>query len=280
MTNQGTNFQSHLLKDLCKVANITKLRTTSYHPEDNGNSERFNSTLINMIKTLGYEQKVKWTTHLNTLCSAYNSTVHSSTGFSPYWLMMGRKPRLVVDLNLGTNLPEHCPSSSSRYVQDLERRLQWSYKLAQRHMEKQAAKAKKYYDRRVRCSKLEPGDLVLVKKFGFRGKHKIQDRWENHVYEEVLESCHSSPLVFRIRREDGEGGIRVLHRNLLLPFKTRILDEELTPQSTPKEELEDCTQTGTLEDPIQEDHEDSSEDEQDPDSVSRNGDEPSVSTRP
>ena len=97
---------------------------------------------------------------------------------------------------------------------------------------------------------------------------------------EVLESCHSSPLVLRIRKEDGEGGIRILHRNLLLPFKTRILDEELTPQSTPQEEPEDSTQTGTLEDPIQEDQEDSSEDEQDPHSVSRNGDEPSVSTRP
>ena len=93
---------------------------------------------------------------------------------------------------------------------------------------------------------------------------------------EVLELCHNSPLVFSIRREDGEGGIRILHRNLLLPFKTRILDEELTPQSTPQEELVDSTQAGTLEDPIQEDQEDSSEDEQDPDSVSRNG----VSTRP
>ena len=62
---------------------------------------------------------------------------------------------------------------------------------------------------------------------------------------EVLESCHSSPLVFRIQREDGEGGIRILHRNLLLPFKTRILDEELTPQSTPQEEPEDSNQVGT-----------------------------------
>ena len=124
VTDQGTNFESYLFKDLCKVANITKLRTTSYHPQSNGNSERFNSTLINMIKTLEYEQKVKWTTHLNTLCSAYNSTVHSSTGFSPHWLMMGRKPRLAVDLNLGTNLPEHGPSSSFKYIQDLERRLQ------------------------------------------------------------------------------------------------------------------------------------------------------------
>ena len=279
VTDQGTNFESFLFKDLCKVASITKLRTTSYHPQCNGNSERFNSTLINMIRILEHEQKVKWTTHLNTLCSAYNSTVHSSTGFSPHWLMMGRKPRLAVDLNLGTNLPEHGPSSSFKYVQDLERRLQWSYKLAQRHMEKQAAKAKKYYDRRVRCSKLEPGDLVLVKKFGFRGKHKIQDRWENHVYE-VLESCHSSSLVFRIKREDGEGGIRILHRNLLLPFKSRILDEELTPQPTPHREPEGGNQAGTSEDPAQEDHEDSLEDPQSPTTVQKNGDEPSVSTRP
>ena len=203
VTDHGTNFESYLFQDLCKVANITKLRTTSCHPQSNGNSERFNSTLINMIRTLEYEQKVKWTTHLNTLCSAYNSTVHSSTGFSPNWLMMGRKPRLAVDLNLGTNLPEHGPSSSFKYVQDLERRLQRSYKLAQRHMEKQAAKAKKYYDRRVRCSKLEPGDLVLVKMFGFRGKHKIQDRWENHVYE-VLESCHSSPISSDLKEKMGK----------------------------------------------------------------------------
>ena len=278
VTDQGTNFESYLFEDLCKVASITKLRTTSYHPQSNGNSERFNSTLINMIRTLGDEDKVKWTTHLNTLCSAYNSTVHSSTGFSPYWLLMGRKPRLAVDLNMGTNLPEYGPSSSYKYVQDLEKRLQWSHKLAQKHMEKQAAKAKKYYDRRVRCSKLEPGDLVLVKRFGFRGKHKIQDRWEHHVYE-VLESCHSSPLVFRVRREDGEGGVRVLHRNLLLPFKTRILDGEATPQPTPQEEPEDCNQTGTSEDPTQEDQEDSPDDVQSP-SVPQSGDEVSVSTRP
>ena len=190
--------------------------------------------------------------------------------------MMGRKPKLAVDLNLGTNLPEHGPSSSSKYVQDLERRLQWSYKLARRHMEKQAEKAKKYYDRKVRCSKLEPGDLVLVKRFGFRGKHKIQDRWENHVYE-VLESCHSSPLVFRIRREDGTGNVRVLHRNLLLPFKTRIMDEEVPP---PHLDNEDDSQAGTLMDSTEENQEESSDSEQDPDDISEEGDEPSVSTRP
>ena len=138
VTDQGAQFEGHLFEDLCKVANITKLRTTSYHPQGNGNCERFNSTLINMIKTLKHEEKIKWTKHINALCSGYNGTVYSSTGFSPYWLMMGRKPRLAVDLNMGTNLPEHGPSSSYKYIQDLETRLLWSHKLAQKHMEKQA----------------------------------------------------------------------------------------------------------------------------------------------
>ena len=272
VTDQGTQFEGNLFKELCKVADITKLRTTSYHPQGNGNCERFNSTLINMIRTLEQEHKVKWTKHLNALCSAYNSTVHSSTGFSPFWLMMGRKPRLAVDLNMGTNLPEHGPSSSSKYIQDLERRLQWSHKLAQKHMEKQANKAKKYYDRKVRCSKLEPGDLVLVKRFGFKGKHKIQDRWENQIYE-VLESCHSSPLVFRVRKEDGTGKIRILHRNLLLPLKTRILEDE-TPQ-----EPENSNQSDEPVESIQDDQEDLPVDEEYSQSPS-DDDEPSVSTRP
>ena len=138
-------------------------------------------------------------------------------------------------LNMGTNLAEHGPTSSYKYVQDLERRLLWSHKLAQKHMEKQANKYKKYYDRKVRCSKLEPGDLVLVKRFGFKGKHKIQDRWENEVYE-LLESCHSSPLVFRIRKEDDTGNIRILHRNLLLPLRSRVLDGEPSPQAEEPEE--------------------------------------------
>ena len=66
--------------------------------------------------------------------------------------MKGRKPRLAVDLNMGTNLPEYGPFSSLKYVMDLQRRLAWAHKLGQKQMEKESNKAKKYYDRKVRCS--------------------------------------------------------------------------------------------------------------------------------
>ena len=74
ITDQRTNLESELFQSLCSVARITKLRTTSYHPQTNGNCERFNATLINMIKTLEYEDKVVWTKHVPALCAVYNST--------------------------------------------------------------------------------------------------------------------------------------------------------------------------------------------------------------
>ena len=114
-----------------------------------------------------------------------------------------------------------------------------------------------------------------MKKFGFKGKHKIQDRWENHIYE-VLESCHSSPLVFRVRKEDGTGKIRILHRNLLLPLRTRILEEDTTPLLP---EPENSNQSAEPVESIQDDPEDLPEDEDDSQSISED-DEPSVSTRP
>ena len=178
--------------------------------------------------------------------NTYNSTRHVSTGFSPFWLIMGRKPRLAVDLNMGTSLPEHGLSSSSKYVLDLQKRLNWAHKVAKKQIEKEALKGKKYYDRKVRCSQLSIGDLVLVKRMAFKGKHKIQDRWEQDIYE-VLGTCRGSHLVFQVQKEDGTGKIRTQHRNLL-PLRTKIPEKDLedpsvpTPSSNQVTEPEESTQ--------------------------------------
>ena len=83
------------------MTGITKSRTTSYHPQGNGMCERFNHTLLNMLGTLEAEQKNNWKTYVGPLVCAYNCTRHDSTGFSPYYLMFGRNPRLPVDIVFG-----------------------------------------------------------------------------------------------------------------------------------------------------------------------------------
>ena len=50
LTDQGTNFQSNLVKSMCKMFNIDQRRTTAYHPQTNGFCERFNQTLKTLLR--------------------------------------------------------------------------------------------------------------------------------------------------------------------------------------------------------------------------------------
>ena len=65
---------------------------------EDGQVERLNPIIINMLKNLAREQKSRWCDHLNKLSFVYNCTRNDSTGFSPYYLLFGRNPRLFVDL--------------------------------------------------------------------------------------------------------------------------------------------------------------------------------------
>ena len=60
ITDQGRNFESELVENLCQVAGVKKLCTSPYHPQTNGQCEHFNSTLLNMLGTLTPEQKKDW----------------------------------------------------------------------------------------------------------------------------------------------------------------------------------------------------------------------------
>ena len=101
LTDQGCNFESQLVADLCELMGVQKIQTSPYHPQTNGQCERFNSTLINMLGTLPKEKKSEWKNHIGTLVHAYNCTHNSATGFSPYYLMFGRQPHLPTDVELG-----------------------------------------------------------------------------------------------------------------------------------------------------------------------------------
>ena len=95
ISDQGRNFESDLIKELCKIAGVKKLHTTPYHPQGNGQCERFNSTLCNMFGTLSDEEKSDWKSYLGCMTHAYNCTKHASTTYSPYFLMFGSHPTQI-----------------------------------------------------------------------------------------------------------------------------------------------------------------------------------------
>ena len=88
--DQGGQFKNAIFKYLVNLLGIQNLRTTPYHPETNELTERMNQTVLAMLRTLPEKYKTSWKDHVNKVVHAYNCTKHSSTGFSPYYLMFGR----------------------------------------------------------------------------------------------------------------------------------------------------------------------------------------------
>ena len=218
-SDNGTNFTSQVIREMCSMLGIQRSTTTVYHPSGNGQTEKFNKTLLDMLATLPEAKKNRWKEYVQPLVHAYNCTKNSVTGYSPFHLMFGREPRLPVDLKFGL-VGKTEELSHKEFVEDLRTRLEEAYKIAASSISKAQKSAKKHYDQRVRGNKLQVGDRVLKRKTQFgEGKHKLSNRWDDKVY--VVRKQLEGIPVYEIQPETGHGRSCRLHRNNLLPIEKK-----------------------------------------------------------
>ena len=97
VSDQGKAFTGHIITHLCDRYGVQKLRTSPYHAQTNGQVDRMNQTIIRMIGKLEEDKKACWSKHLPELLLAYNTTCSAVTGYSPYYLLFGRRSRIPVD---------------------------------------------------------------------------------------------------------------------------------------------------------------------------------------
>ena len=113
-SDQGPEFESNLIPELCKLLHINKTCTVPYNPKSDGLVERANRTVIQMVTTLVNEARNDWGDLLSFVMMAYRSSVHETTKCTPNLLMLNHETNLPFDLMIGA--PPETPACPVQYV--------------------------------------------------------------------------------------------------------------------------------------------------------------------
>ena len=217
LSDQGTQFVSHLLKETCKLLNISKLQTTAFHPQSNGICERFHKSLVDMISHFVAKDAQRWDEYVPYAVMAYRRTPHSVTRFSPYYLVYGREMRLPVedDLRIKRKVDE---VNYEQYVRELAEKLKAANQIVKRENKKGQQKSKQYYDRKAKMRNFEKGDYVYVYNPAAKqgAARKFACSWEGPY--PIVEKL--SQLTYRIRKDDGK--LVVVHVNRIKECRVRF----------------------------------------------------------
>lgn len=235
-SDQGRSFESTLIQQLCDFYGIKKSRTTPYHPQGNGQCERFNRTLHNLLRTLPVEQKSRWPEYLPQLLFSYNTTPHQTTGQSPYFLMFGREPQLPVDFLLG-RVGDPTAGEVCDWILEHQRRLQIAVEGTRKRMRLMAAQRKEKADRQSQEEVLPVGQPVHLRNHSHRGRNKIQDAWLHEVFQ-VVKPPDQGGAVYAVAPRQRLDEVRYVHRSMLKPVSGLpvLLAASDSPAKSPEED--------------------------------------------
>jgi len=199
-SDQGTEFENELVKELQAVFGFRKTRTSAYRPQGNSVLERVHSTLHNMLAMYANAKFDNWAELLPFVQLAHNTAYNQTLEETPHYLMFGRRALLPVDVILG--LPSS-GSTSSRldYTRRTVENLQLAYEMARRNLQERSDKQADSNEK-LAVPQFEPGEQVLVHR-----PHTVTDG----PNPKLISPWHGpftvrskvSPVIYRVSK-DGE----------------------------------------------------------------------------
>jgi hypothetical protein len=170
LTDNGTHFTAQVMNNLFQKLGVTHLYSTVYHPQTNGQIERFNATMDGKIAALCNERHTNWDEMLQFVTFNYNTSIHATTKQTPFEMMHGRRAILPFDQQQAlislTQDPEH-----SQKIKDYLGKLTEE---ARKNILKSQQQYKTRYDLHRQDLSLKINDLVLVKTRNIRSKFDIR----------------------------------------------------------------------------------------------------------
>ena len=209
-------MESAIVKEVCQRFGIHKTRTTSCYPASDGQVERMNRTLIDMLSKYVGENQRSWDEHLPLVLLAYRSSLHESTSLSPAMMAYGRELDLPADLIYGSPVVASSQVGDPlAYVTKLCDRMEKIHNLACDKLIESNERHKRAYDLKQFQNNYKVGDQVLLFMPAIKKgrRKKLSSRWTGpYRIVEVL-----SDVVFRIRLNN-QVKDKVVHHNRLQPF--------------------------------------------------------------
>ena len=118
ISNEGTSFMSHVIKEVVGVLGITLKHATTKHAQTIGLLERSHASIKQGLKIETGERRSMWHKYINIAVLNYNTSYHTSIGCEPSRVFHGRNPYNVLDLKLEIR-PQQQPIPTSQIAQDV-----------------------------------------------------------------------------------------------------------------------------------------------------------------
>ncbi len=227
VSDRGQQFISKLVKELCKIFEITKVQTSSYHPESNSACERMNSVILQALRSYVSKDQEDWPQMLQSIMMSYRITpATQSTQFSPYFLLFGRECKLPIDVALRPT--EGLPRDVDTYARKLLERLEVCRELARENTLKAQEKYSKQHNKKASEPEFHPTNRVWLycSKVPTGVSKKLVCRWTGPYYITRVYDKHT----FKLRECATNKPVKSLvHSNRLKIY----VDPENRPTNTP-----------------------------------------------
>jgi hypothetical protein len=215
-SDQGTTFESKTFQELCKLFEIRKTRTSPRNPKGNGQTERFNRTLIKMIKAFLVDQE-EWDRYLGCLAGAYRATPNESTKLTPNLLSIGREIRMPADVVYGFTRDRNASLiNPSKHVINIKEKMYEAHEVARKYLKACAQRSKERYDTKAVLIEYKVGDPVWLLREGRQVgvSPKLQRKFDGPYRIKAKTSA-----VTYIVQLNPQGDVRMAHHDKLKPYQ-------------------------------------------------------------
>ena len=156
----AANFEGKLFHELCKITEVNKTRTTPFHPRSDGQTERMNRTILQMLRTSAHDNPTDWPSRLPAILAAYRMTVHSTTTVTPNFAMLGRE--VLLPCHLIARPPEEPNSITVPFVQNFQENLRDAHHKIRMATQNAAKTQKTFFDKQIKGPPFSVNQLVWL----------------------------------------------------------------------------------------------------------------------